>query len=94
MRQIQNDPPGFNKGDPKKHGCYETIEKIVSLGKMDDFRKAPKKIYDVENYDFNQLDFPINHMTYISSQYKLVDRLKDNEEYKRLKIRFHVVLEK
>ena len=61
---------------------------------MHDFRKAPKKSNDVENLDFNQLDFPINHMNYISLHHKLVDRFKDKEEYKRMKMRFHAILGK
>lgn len=42
MSQRVNDPPGFNKGDPNKNWCYETIE-IVVLGKTDEFLKSPKK---------------------------------------------------
>ena len=37
LRLRQNDPPGLNKGDPNKIWCYETIEQVVSLGKMDYF---------------------------------------------------------
>lgn len=67
LTQIHSDPPGLINGDPKKHWCYETIEKIVSIGKMESFCKVAKKSYDVENSNINQLDFPINHMPYISS---------------------------
>lgn len=56
--------------------------------------KIPRKCYDIENSDSNQLDFSINHMMFVSTQYKLVDQFNDQEEYKRLKMRFHAVLGK
>lgn len=59
---------------------------------MYDFEKAPKKNYVIENIDFNQLDFPINHMMFISASYQLVDKFEDKEEYMKLKLRFHVVI--
>lgn len=93
-RQRQSDPPGLNKGDPSKHWCYETIEQVVSSGKMYDFRKIPKRSYEVENTNFNQLDFPINHMMFISAQYQLIDNFEDKDEYKILKLRFHAILRK
>lgn len=92
MRQRQGDPTGLEKRDPTNHFCYEIIDHIVSLGNIQDFEKALKKSYEIETSDFNQLDFPINHMMFISSQYQLVDKFDDKEEYKRLKLRFHVVL--
>ena len=64
MRERQNDPSVLNKGDPNKQWCHETIEQVFFFGKMDDFRKAPKKSYEIENYDLNQLDFPISHMMF------------------------------
>lgn len=82
---MQNDPPGMNKSDPNKHWFYEIIEEIISIGKFEDFHKEPKKIYEVQNSDFNQDDFPINHMMLITSQYNLVDHFNDKEEYKRKK---------
>lgn len=67
LRQRRGDPPGLEKGDPTKPYCYETIEQTVSLGNMHDFLKVPKKSHEIENPDFNQLDFPINHMSFISA---------------------------
>ena len=93
LQQRENDPPGLNKGEPSKHWCYEIIE-IAVLGKNDEFLKRLKKIFDIENFDFNRLDFPINHMLFTSPQFKLADNFKDKNKYKRLKIRFHVILEK
>lgn len=94
MRQGQSDPPGLNKDDHSKYWCYETNEQVVSSRKMHDFRKFPKNSYEIENSDFNQLDFPINHMMFISARYRLVARFEDKDEYKRLKMRFNVVLGK
>ena len=59
---------------------------------MHDFEKNPKKSYDIENIDFNQLDFLINHMMFIPARYQLIDKFEDKEEYKRLKLRFHAIL--
>lgn len=61
-----NDPPGLNKGDPNKHWCSETIE-IAVLGKNDDFLKSIKKSYDTKISKFNQLDFQINHLLFMST---------------------------
>ena len=94
MRQRQGDPQGHDKGNPTKQCCYEIIKEVVSLGNMYDFEKFQKKSYEIENIDFNQLDFPINHMMFISSQYQLVDKFDDKEEYNRLKLRFYAVLGK
>lgn len=65
LLQIENDPPCLNKGDPNKHWHYETIEYVV-LGKNDKFLKRPKKSFEIGNSEFNQLDFPINHMLFTS----------------------------
>lgn len=70
------------------------IEEIVSFEKPEHFHKVPKKSYEAENSDFNQIDFPINHMMLMSSQYKLVDKFNYKEEYKRLKMSFLAVLGK
>ena len=61
---------------------------------MVNFLKVPKKSFDIENSNFNQLDFPINHMLFVSAQYQIVDKFEDKDEYKKLKIRFHVVVGK
>ena len=92
LRQRQGDPPSLEKVHPTKPYCYETIEQVVSLGNMYDFLKVPKKRYKISN--FIQLHFPINHMTFISAQYQLIDKFEDREEFKKLKMRFHVVLRK
>lgn len=54
----------------------------------------PKKSYDTENIDFDHLDFPINHMLFTYSQFKITDNFNDKEEFKRLKIIFHAILGK
>lgn len=36
----------------------------------------------------------MNHMLFVSSQFKIVEKFEDKEEFKRLKIRFHAVLGK
>lgn len=61
---------------------------------MFDFLKVPKKSYAIKNSDFNQLDFPIKYRMFISAHYQFVENFKDNEEYKKLKLRFHAVLGK
>lgn len=61
---------------------------------MHDFGKFPKKSYETENSDFNQSDFPINHMMFVSSQYQLVDKFEDKNEYNKLSMKFHAVLGK
>lgn len=94
LRQWKGDPPGLEKGEPTKPYCYETIEQIVSLSNMHDFLKVPKKSYEIEILEFNQLDFPINHMTSISAQYQLIYKFEDKEEFKKLKLRFHAILGK
>lgn len=40
------------------------------------------------------MDFPFNHMTFISDQYQLVDKFEDKEECKNLIMSFHVVFRK
>ncbi|CAI9282187.1 unnamed protein product [Lactuca saligna] len=67
--------------------------KSKGRGKLFEFIKKPKKSYDIENADFNQLDFPLNHLMFTFSQFILVENFKDKEEYKCLKIRFHAVLD-
>ena len=94
LRQRQNDPLSINKVDPTKPFCYETIEDIVFIDIMHDFKKIPKKSFDTENTNFNQLDFPINEMMFISTQYQIVDKFEEKEEYKTLKLRFHAILGK
>ena len=60
---------------------------------MNDFEKILKKSYEIENTDFIQLYFPINHMIFISAQYQLVE-CEDKDDFKRFKLSFHVVLGK
>ncbi|CAI9290309.1 unnamed protein product [Lactuca saligna] len=76
----KGDPPGLDKGDPTKHHSYETIEASVYNGVMHEFAKVPKKSFDIKNTDFNQLDFLINKMMFISAQYQIVDNFEDKEE--------------
>lgn len=64
MRMRSNDPPYLKKGDPNKVWDYETIES-VTYGEVNDFDKSPRKSYVIEDYDFNQLDFPVNHSMFI-----------------------------
>ena len=66
LQQRANDPPGFDKGGPSKHFCYEYIEAQDFPGEKHDFEKIPKKSYAIENSDFNQLDFPINKMMFMA----------------------------
>lgn len=61
---------------------------------MHDFEKIPKNSFDTENSDFNQLDFPFNKMMFMVAQYQIVYKYEDIEEYKWLKIWFHVFLGK
>lgn len=39
------------------------------------------------------MDFPFNHTMFPFAQFKLAENYQDSEEYKSMKIRFHVVLE-
>lgn len=58
------------------------------------FEKIPKKSYVITNSDSSQLDFPMNDMMFIMSQFKAEVKCKDANEGKKLKIRFHAVLGK
>lgn len=90
MNQRVNDPPGLEKGDPNKTWLYEKIG-IIVLEKVEEFFKRAKKSYDTKPLDFNQLDFPINQLMFSFSQFKLAKNFNDQDEYKELKILFHVV---
>ena len=61
---------------------------------MHHFEKKPKKSYATDNSYLIQLDFHINKMMYLSSQYQIVDKFDDREEFKKLMFRFHAVLGK
>lgn len=87
-------PRGLNKGDPNNQWCYQTIDNIVLIRINDYFCKVPKKGYDIDNSNFNQLDFLINYMLFTSSQYKIIENFNDKNEFKRLKIRFHAIFGK
>lgn len=93
LNQRVNYPPSLNKDDSNKTWCYETIN-IFVFDKVDEFMKRPKKSYDIGNSNFNQLHFPINHQILTFNQFKLAESFKDKDEFKRLKIRFHEVIEK
>lgn len=93
LNQRVNDPPSLNKGGTNKAWCYETIE-IVVLDNVEEFMKRHKRSYDIENTNFSQPNFPINHLMFAFNQFKLAESFEDKDEYKRLKIRFHVVLGK
>ncbi|CAI9286374.1 unnamed protein product [Lactuca saligna] len=86
-RLTANDPPSLNKGDPNKVWCYEAIENIA-YGKVDVFRKRPKRNYHIRNVDFNQLDFSFNHLMFIFAQFKLAENFHNSKEYKSMKIQF------
>lgn len=91
LRYRANDPPGMDKGDPIKHFCYENIEALVVTEEMHDFEKIPMKFFAIENTDFNKLNFSVNKMMFLSSQYQIADKI-DREELRRMKFRIHVVL--
>ncbi|KAL7609544.1 hypothetical protein Lser_V15G13888 [Lactuca serriola] len=94
MRQRAGDPPSINKGDPAKLYSYETIESKVVAREMYEFEKKPKRSYDIANSDHCQLDFPINEMMFITTQYKISEKFDNPDDYTHMKIRFHVVLAK
>ncbi|KAL7601073.1 hypothetical protein Lser_V15G24877 [Lactuca serriola] len=94
MRQRASDPPSMNKGDPAKLYSYETIESKVVGREMYEFEKKPKRSYDIANSDHCQLDFPINEMLFITTQYKISEKFDNPDDYTHMKIRFHVVLGK
>lgn len=64
MRQRANDPEGLKKGDPKKVWSCETIES-TNFSEDDDFVVKPKKSYTIEDVEFNQLNFLVNHLLFI-----------------------------
>lgn len=66
------------------------IEDIVLIGLNDYFRKVPKMNYDIENFDYNQLEFLINHMLLMSSLFNIVENFNDKDASTRQKILFHV----
>ena len=84
LRKRANTSPGIDKGDPSKHYCYENTEALVVTGEMHDIEKVPKKSFAIEKTDFNRLDFPINKMMFLTSQYQITDKF-DREKFKRLK---------
>ncbi|CAI9262583.1 unnamed protein product [Lactuca saligna] len=86
------DPSKHDKGDPSKQYNYESIEDKVMFDHIYSFEKIPKKSYVVTNYDSSQLDFPMNDMMFIMSQFKAGVKCKDADEGKKLKIHFHAVL--
>ena len=45
------------------------------------------------NTNYGQLDFPINKMMFVMPQFKAETKSMDVEEGKKMKIRFHAVLE-
>lgn len=53
-----------------------------------------KNSYDVEDIEFNQVDFPVKYLLFVFPQVKVVECYKDKDEFKKMKIRFHVVLRK
>lgn len=61
---------------------------------MHSFSKTPKNIYDIENTEFNQLDFPINLMMFRDEKFELANNFEDKEEFRRMKYCFHSVLGK
>ncbi|CAI9259193.1 unnamed protein product [Lactuca saligna] len=69
-------------------GSSKDPEKGVVVGKV------LKKNYGIDNSDFNQFDFLINHKLFTSSQFKIVENFNDIDEFKRPNIRFHAVLGK
>lgn len=89
LRQKKSDPPGLNKGDPRKQWCYKPIEQVVSSGKVHSFIKIPKRSYEIQ-LCLDQVD----HVMFISSQYKLIDKFEDRDKYKRFNLRFHAILGK
>lgn len=90
LDQRENDPPGMEKGDRTKHYCPKYIEATTVTEEMDDFEKVLKKTFATENTDYNQLNFLINKMMFLSSQYQIAKKF-DEEEFKRMKYRFHAV---
>ena len=81
MRLRVGDPPTMNKGDPEKLYSYETIESKVVGVEMYEFEKKPKVSYDIANSDKCQLDFPINEMLFITTQYKINEQFDNADDY-------------
>lgn len=61
---------------------------------MHSFSKTPKKSFDIEKTDINQLDFPINLMMSLDEQFELANSFKDKEKFRHMKYRFHAMLGK
>ena len=81
-----NDPPTINKGDPLKLHSYENIEARVAYNEMYEFENKPRKIYAIENSDMNQLDFHINEMMFLTTQYKVVNRFDNKDDFSHMKL--------
>lgn len=82
----------MNKGNPDKYFNFEYIEATVLSGKMHSFHKVLKKSYEIEDTNFNQLDFPINLMMFRDEQFELANELKDKIFTKALLFRNFNVL--
>ena len=89
-----SDPPTINNGDPMKLHSYENIEARVSYSEMYEFEEKPRKSYAIENSYMNQLDFPINEMMFLTTQYKVVNICENRDDFSHMKLRFHAVLAK
>lgn len=64
----------------------------IAFGDVDSFEKQTKKRYYVENYNSNQLDFPLNPLSFKFLQYSLSNKLEECESYTDIKIIFHAIL--
>lgn len=51
MRLRESDPPGMEKGDPKKLYSYESIESRVAFNHMYAFENKSKISYSIANTD-------------------------------------------
>lgn len=83
MRMRANYPPYHYKGTPNKVHCYETIEN-VAYGKIDAFKKTPKRSYSIEDTYFYKLDFPFNCSMFTFGQFNLAENFHDTKEKKKV----------
>lgn len=58
------------------------------------FEKKPKKSYSITNIDMKQLDFLVNEMMFIITQYNIVEKFDNEDDFILTKLRFHVVVRK
>lgn len=57
-------------------------------------KKVHRRSLDTISSPLNQLEFPLNRTMFLEEQFDVAEKYKDKNECRRMKLRFHVVLER